>query len=134
MMDQIFVEALIEDAVYGRKSVREVADQLLAEMGRGGRTLVFDENVFGVEPFLARMGYSTRLVEAGQLDSQIIPRLRAKVFITKNGRDFVHAIESAYFGLVWVTSTSPDQDLAKKINDAMMAAGFGANLTQVIKV
>ena len=128
------IETTIQDVVAGRKTVSEATELLLEYMGRGGRVLVIDENLFGVEPHLARMGYSTRLVTVHAPDAQIIPRLKAKVLITRNGRDFADFVKSGYFGLVLVTSGLPDPELAEKIKDELTKAEFGANLPQMIKV
>jgi hypothetical protein len=133
-MEKHEIEVLIREAAAGKRSPGEIADTLLTEMGRGGRTLVIDENLFGIERHLAALGYSTRLVTVREPDPQIIARLRAKVFITRNAKDFLPFTASGYFGIVWVEALLPNPDLAEKIKDALSIAGFGANLTQVIKV
>ncbi len=133
-MEKHQITAFIAEVVAGKRTAGEIADVLLNEMGRGGRTLVIDENLIGIERYLAALGYSTRLVTVGEPDPQIIARLRAKVLVTRNAKDFVPHMESGYFGIVWVVSLLPNPELAEKIKDALAVAGFGANLTQVIKV
>jgi hypothetical protein len=133
---QGFVETVITDVINGKKSITEAANTLLQEMGRGGRILSIDENLLGVEPFLAEMGYTTEVFRKKMPDDQIKPQLEGRVFITQNGKDFCNPEDMAqhYYGLIWVLSNPDDKTLATRIKNILMQANFHRNLAQIQKV
>ena len=133
------LESLVEDVLKkvstGQLSVVKAADLLLTEMGRGGRILVVDENLLGLEMELSALGYVTYTVATrGQVDEMIRPQLRSRVFITRNGKDFVEGLTKHHFGLVWIVSRMSNRDLAKKIAKVLMKSNFHRKPVQVVKV
>ena len=113
----------------------QAADKLLIEMGRGGRILVVDENLLGLEKELSKLRYTTYPISTrSELDESIMSQLKGRVFITRNGKDFVNGIVKHRFGLIWIVSRSSNRDLAKKVKCALMKSNFYGKPVQVVKV
>lgn len=131
-----FVTEILEKVQAGTMHVREAAEKLLGEMGRGGRNLVVDESCYGVEPHLSAKGYTVYRVKTGTPDELIMPQLESRVFVTRNGRDFAEPkdMEKHYYGLVWLIGAHDDKETADRIAEALMRANFGAKLVQVVRV
>jgi len=130
-------ERILARVVRGTLSERRAVDLLLNEMSRGGRTLVVDEDLRGLERELAGLRYTTELLPAGLLDPQIKPLLRSRVFITGNGIDFIvpEHMDRYYYGVIWIDTKSRDYPtLAGKVQDVLKTHNFGKNLVQVVKV
>lgn len=83
---------------------------------------------------MARLNYNTRLVTLGEDDEAIKPRLRAKVLVTRNGKDFHRDIKKYRYGLLWITNRGDHRTLAVRIKNVLMKANFNGNLMQVVKV
>jgi hypothetical protein len=58
MSDEAFVSRILKRVVSGRLSIEEAVDLLLAEMGRGGITLMVDETSYGLVAEFKSMGYT----------------------------------------------------------------------------
>jgi len=132
-----FVQSVLEDLVRHRIDFATAMDKLLAEMGRGQRILVIDENLRSLERELAAMGYTTKAVEAKTSDAAVKRTLRSRVLVTRNGSDFCDPrdMERFDYGLVWITSKAKDEKtLAVKVKEALMTSNFAKDLNQVIKV
>ena len=131
-----FVQSILEDLIQHRIDFGLAVDKLLAEMGRGQRILVIDENLLSLEPELAAMGYTTEVVDLGAQDSEVKKQLRSRVLVTRNGEDFSNPEEMKkyYYGLVWITSRTEDEKtLAEKVKEKLMTSNFAKNLVQVVK-
>ena len=131
-----FVQKVLEDLIGHRVSLPEAVDKISAEMGRGGRILVIDENLLDLEAELAAKNYTVEAVEISSTDTQIMKQLRSRILITRNGRDFAEPklMKEYYYGLVWVRSRLSAPDLANTIEEKLMASGFARNLVQVVRV
>ena len=131
------VQSVLEDLIGHRIDFGTAVGRLLAEMGRGQRILVVDENLLSLEPELAALGYTTEVVDLGEADAEIKKQLRSRVLVTRNGEDFSdpEEMKKYYYGLVWITSKTKDEKtLAEKVKETLMASNFAQNLTQVVKV
>jgi hypothetical protein len=107
---------------------------LLNEIGRGGRILVIDENIVGLEHELAFMNYTVYTVVLGESDEEIKKRLRGRVLITQNGKDFADDIFKHRYGLIWVRQVPDFKILAERVRDVLMKRNFCLNLTQVARI
>jgi hypothetical protein len=108
---------------------------LLYEMGRGGRILVVDEHLLGLEQELSAMNYTTLTVARNVHDDVIKQSLNSKIVITKNGQDFEDDLVKYRYGLIWIVSKIDDHKLlANMVKDALMKANFSKNLTQIVKI
>jgi hypothetical protein len=130
-----FVSEIIYAVRDGKMSVDEATRKLLLEMGRGGRVLVVDEHLFGLDHELARLNYTVNRVKSGADDSEILQDLDNRVFITKNREHFKNEINKFNFGLIIVKSKYGDYiQLAKMISDELMKLGFRNNLLRSVNV
>jgi hypothetical protein len=132
-----FVQAVLEDLLGHRIDFGTAVGRLLAEMGRGQRILVIDENLLSLDPELAAMGYTTEVVDLGAADAEVKRQMKSRVLITRNGRHFSDPedMKRFYYGLIWVTSRTKDEKtLAGKVRDALMTSNFAKTLVQVVKV
>jgi hypothetical protein len=116
----------------------EAVSRLLYEMGRGGRTLVVDENVSDLYVALDKLNYTVKDVPLHLTDEAIKKSgiLKGRVFITENGQHFndPKEMKKYYYGLVWVKARGTARDRAKKIGAALKENNFSDNLLQVVKV
>jgi len=135
-MNEQSIEKLLEQVADKSLPVHEAVDILLQEMGRGGRNLMVDENLYGLEPFLSEMGYTVYRVQSGFPDDQIKKLLESRVFITKNGQHFSDPedMQKFYYGLIWVKSNLDEMRLAEAVKGMLMTKNFGKNLTQIATV
>lgn len=134
-MNKETVKELLQEVVEGRRSLNAAAEYLLQEMGRGGRILVVDENLLGLEAELADLNYTAYPIRRRQADDESIKHeIYGKVLVTRNGKDFADGVSSGYYGLVWVQSDADFAVLAKRIEAELMQRNFKRNLAQVIKV
>ena len=132
--DYFVVEAL-EDVRDGKMTVEEATEFLLNEMGRGGRILVVDEHLDGLDDALAKYNFTVTMVRKGTKDEDILPTLDNRVFITKDYERFEKDMNEYNFGLIAVKGKYGDyQQLSKRIKIVMMGAGFRKNLRQVVPV
>jgi hypothetical protein len=133
-MERTIIESLIQDAITGLKPISQVVEVLLDEMGRGGRILVVDENLAGLDAELSRLNYTTYMVTLGTDDDLIKRELKGKVLVTNNGKDFVDDHEKFRYGLIWVTKQRDFQVLAREVDAALMKANFRAKVAQVVTI
>ena len=131
---KILVNKIVENAVFRQITVAEAVEQLLQEIGRCGRILVVDENLYDLAQELISMNYVVHLVTRGANDEQIKATLGARVFITINGKDFVDDAKKYRYGLIWVRKSTDAKVLARKIEAVLMSANFRRNLEQVVKI
>jgi hypothetical protein len=132
-----FVQSVLEDLIGHRIDFGTAVGRLLAEMGRGQRILIIDENLLSLDPELAAMGYTTKKIDLGADDAEVKRQLSSRILITRNGKHFSDPGEMKryYYGLIWVTSKTKDErTLAEKISDVLMTSDFAKNLVQVAKV
>jgi hypothetical protein len=129
-----FCRGIIESCGRGDITPDAAVDQLLAEMARGGRILVVDENMLGLERELARLNYTVYPVDVHQADAMIMKELKGRVLITQNGQDFKDGCKRHYYGLIWVQGQPGFKQLAKKVEAALRRHNFAGDLTQVVKV
>ena len=130
----MFVMELLSAVRDGKETVESATERLLYEMGRGGRILVVDENLRGLEQELSHLNYTTHSVDRREDDEEIKKRLRSRIFITNNGQDFADDVERYYYGLIWVQHQRDYAVMAREVEAVLMRHNFGRNLTQVVKL
>src|SRR5882762_6213967 len=114
-MEQNEVKKLLQRVSEGKISVSKAADLLLTEMGRGQRILIVDENLLGLVGLLSARNYTVYPIQTrGESDNNIKNQLFGRIFITKNGADFIRDTKKYHYGLVWVISKGPDTELVRK--------------------
>ncbi len=128
------IKKLIEDIASGKLSRKSALDTLLMELGRGGRILVVDENLRGLDAYLINLNYTVYNVRPGDTDEEIKAELSGRILVTKNGQDFDGDNEQHYYGLIWVVNRAPFRLLAKKIEAILMREQFKKNLTHTVKL
>ena len=135
MPERHWIRQIVDDIVSGKLKPASATRRLLYEMGRGGRTLVVDENLYGLVARLTDLGFTAHGVQAQIADPRIKKELFNKVLITRNGRHFVKDQEKYHYGLIWITSNAPDIVLARKIDRLFVrGTGFKKNLLQTFKI
>ena len=122
---------------------------LLTEMGRGGVSLMVDENtsgaalssnsskmrVPGLADILRGRGYTTDTLKKGVKDEAILASgvIRNKVLITRNGIHFDKFRHSHEFALIWVEDLD-NKRLSSAIEKALMKYNFGLNSRQCVVI
>ena len=130
------VRELVNGLVEGSVSADEAIDLLLNEMGRGGRILMVDETSYGLGDALIDKNFTVVKVQSGKSDEEIKDSIWGRVLITRNGEHFSDSeeMEKYHYGVVWVTSSGVDEEVAKLVVQGMQNAGFKKNIVQVVKV
>jgi hypothetical protein len=130
---QRLVEGTIKKVIAGRLSMSGAVDVLLAEMGRGGRMIVFDERLWKLEQEVSRMGFTTYLIATrSESGETIMPQLKSRIFVTRDGKRFVDGVAKHRFGLIWIISRLSNKELAEKIKQ--VKSTFTLKPAQVVKV
>ena len=131
------IEKIIDDLIQ-RHLDRHTAVKMITGLARGGRILVIDENLFGLEAELSEMNYTVELVDTKAADDSIKKELKGRVLITNNGKHFNNPddLEKYYYGLIWVMDKDKYvyEDMAEKVKEKLMESGFEKNLRQIVKV
>ncbi len=128
------IEEVINDLVSHRISIDEAVCRLTLEMGRGGRTLVVDENRKDLRYALGARGYTVDDVPTGADDHAVIkPQLNSRVFITANWKDFDDPadLRKYRYGLLKIPSRGDLKRLVVAIEKELMTAQFNSNLEQI---
>jgi uncharacterized protein with PIN domain len=128
------INKIVEGAVSRRITAAKAVEKLLQEIGRGGRILAVDENLYDLARELWELGYTTHLVLSSNSDEDTKVTLPGKVLITINGKDFVDDTEKYRYGLIWVRKSTDAKILAKKVETVLMSANFRRNVTQSVMV
>ena len=119
----------------GKLTVSEASERLLTEMGRGGRILIVDEHLDGLDDELAKLNYTVHMVRKGLKDHEILPTLNNCVFVTRNYDEFEDHLDEYKFGLIAVKGAFGDfKQLAQRVKAALMKAQFNNNLKQVVSI
>ena len=103
-------------------------------LARGGRTLVVDENVEAVVPYLKQKNYFVDT--AYGTDEQIKQHLLdGKILITNNEKDFIDREDRVYYHYGLLSVPNIDSELLSDyVEKCLMKAGFKSNLLQVWKI
>ena len=128
------IEELLEAVASGKKTVKDAADFLLQEVGRGGRIFVIDENMRDLETELAALRYTIYPVPPGLDDDRIKKEIYGRVFVTNNGKDFVDGVNTGHYGLIWVLRHRDAKTVAKEIEAVVRQVNFDRELEQVVRI
>jgi uncharacterized protein with PIN domain len=128
------INGIVEGVFRGQITVAKAVDKLLQEIGRGGRILMVDENLYGLARELRALNYTVDLVLAGTPDEEIKKLLPGRVLITINGKDFVDDTKNYRYGLIWVRKSTDAKVLAKKVEAVLMSSNFRRSVAQTVPV
>lgn len=124
----------MKDMLEAIKMASEREKYVKEALARGGRTLVIDENVESLRPFLQKKNYT---VQAAYGDDEKIKSnlLDGAVFITNNEKHFISREDRLYYnyGLI-VVPNMDTQTLANFVEECLMSSNFGGELLQVWKI
>lgn len=124
----------MKDMLEAIKMASEREKYVKEALARGGRTLVIDENVASLRPFLSEKNYTVQVAygEDEKIKSNLLDGV---VFITNNEKHFIDREDRLYYnyGLIVVPSIDM-QLLTDYIEKCLMESNFRGDLLQVWKI